>query len=173
MAATFVVEDGSGKTDANSYVSVADADQYNENHDADSDWSGATTAEKEAALRKGTQYIDLSYGQQWRGLKADQDQALDWPRSNVVDDANRAVGSDEIPQKLKDAVVEAAVLYNGGTDPLPNQSNPGVVKRKMQKADVVEQEIEYVGGNPPQAYYPTIDWLVSGIVEPGNKVYRA
>lgn len=38
MAATFVVEDGTGLSAANSYLSVADADQYNDDHNEDVLW---------------------------------------------------------------------------------------------------------------------------------------
>ena len=43
MAATFVVEDGSGKVDANSYVSVAFADQYFLEHGSPLIWPGLTS----------------------------------------------------------------------------------------------------------------------------------
>ena len=76
MAATFVVEDGSGKSDANSYVSIANANQYHENTTASTDWSGASQANKERALRLGTQYVEARYSHLWRGNKASSDQAL-------------------------------------------------------------------------------------------------
>jgi len=44
MAATFVVEDGTGKTNANSYLSEADADSYFENHRYPLVWFGLTGA---------------------------------------------------------------------------------------------------------------------------------
>lgn len=40
MAATFVVEDGTGKTDANSYASVATADQFHEDYGTPRSWFG-------------------------------------------------------------------------------------------------------------------------------------
>ena len=51
---TLVKEDGTGKSDANSYASVADADAYHEGHLYASAWTGATTADKEKALVMAT-----------------------------------------------------------------------------------------------------------------------
>ena len=53
-----VVEDGTGKTDADSYLSLVDADAYNLAHSASTDWNGAVEAVKEKALRLATQYLD-------------------------------------------------------------------------------------------------------------------
>ena len=46
MADTLVVEDGTGKTTANTYISLDDADTYHENRLHVSDWTGATETEK-------------------------------------------------------------------------------------------------------------------------------
>ena len=63
MAATFIVEDGTGKSDANSYITEAAADQYVENHSGDAAWLAGQQADKEKALRLATQYIDNEYRQ--------------------------------------------------------------------------------------------------------------
>ena len=64
MALVLVVEDGSGKADANGYVSVADADAYFEGR-ADPvgiagafDWSAQSTDNKEKAIVSATRMID-------------------------------------------------------------------------------------------------------------------
>lgn len=51
-----IVEDGTGLADAESYLSVADADTYHADRNNEA-WQDYSTAEKEAALRKATQYI--------------------------------------------------------------------------------------------------------------------
>lgn len=173
MAATFVVEDGTGKTDANSYISVADADQYNENHQADTDWSGATQAEKEKALRLATQYLDAEYGNDWIGVRANEDQALDFPRADMIDRDGVDIDSDSVPQAIKDATVEAAILSNGGTDLIPNLDSPGTIKRIKNKVDVLEEEIEYVGGNSPITWFRLIERLIQEFTVSYNTMYRA
>ena len=52
---TLVIEDGTGKSNAESYISVADADTYHSNR-GNTDWAALTTAEKERLLRIATDY---------------------------------------------------------------------------------------------------------------------
>ena len=51
-AAAFIVETGSGATDANSYATVAFADDYHRSYGDPVAWRGATTDAKENALRE-------------------------------------------------------------------------------------------------------------------------
>lgn len=71
-----IVEDGTGLTTAESYVSVADCTTYCTAH-ALSAWTGAD-AVKESALRNATQYIDTNYDFKYE--KTYVDQALEFPR---------------------------------------------------------------------------------------------
>ena len=79
---SFLVEDGSGLAAANSYLALAAADVYWADRDA-VNWATASVMAKEAALIAATQLLDASYT--WRGRKGSAGQALDWPRTNVVD----------------------------------------------------------------------------------------
>ena len=67
-----IVEDGTGKADAESYLSVADADTYHTKHGDSADWDGASTGDKEEALRMGTQYLDATYNTLWIGSRANE-----------------------------------------------------------------------------------------------------
>lgn len=71
------VENGAGLSNADSYLSVVDSDTYHSNF-GNAAWASATTEEKEAALRRATQYLDTHY--QWSGLPLTYTQALKWPR---------------------------------------------------------------------------------------------
>ena len=80
---SLIVEDGTGRADAESYASVSVADAY---HTArgNTAWAAlATTALKEAALRKATDYLGQTYGLRWKGYRMTTTQALDWPRELV------------------------------------------------------------------------------------------
>jgi hypothetical protein len=77
-----IVEDGTGKTDAESYISVADADTYFNNR-GNATWAALTSTAKEQALRKATDYMQASYTLRWDGIKVSSTQALDWPRAYV------------------------------------------------------------------------------------------
>jgi hypothetical protein len=119
MALTLIKEDGTGKVDANSYADVAEGDAFHEAHLYASDWTGASTANKTAALVFATRLIDSYY--QFRGFKAHDTQALQWPRDYARDDdALRTRGvavlsqrdeyfaSDALPKPLRDATIETA-----------------------------------------------------------------
>lgn len=92
MAVT--VEDGTQVPGADSYITVAYADDYNAKYgnaawaalpsedDVPAPASGTVT--KEACLRRATQYMVGMYRLRWKGLRASVTQPLDWPRIAVV-----------------------------------------------------------------------------------------
>lgn len=164
---SLVVEDGSGKTDADSYLSVTDADTYHTNHSGSTDWSGADTAVKEKALRLATQYLDVRYNGLWKGYRSNEDQALDWPRAYVEDSDGFYYDSDEIPQRLKDATAELALRAVKGDTLLDDIKKPGAIKRKKVKTGPVETETEYVGGYNQVKKYQLIDGLIRPLIGVG------
>jgi hypothetical protein len=83
MALTLITEDGNGKVDANSYASVADGDAYHDGHLYATAWTEATLANKEKALVFSTRLIDAEY--HFNGVKANEAQALQWPREDCRD----------------------------------------------------------------------------------------
>ena len=83
MALTLIKEDGTGKTDANSYAAAADCDAYHDGHLYATAWTGATQAKKEAALVMATRLIDSQF--QFNGFRAHSEQALQWPREKCPD----------------------------------------------------------------------------------------
>lgn len=101
MAIQFVVEDGSGRSDATSYVAVADADQYHENR-GNAAWALLDEDDKKVALNRATAYID-SYFSWVYGRRTDLSQALDWPRIGAYDEDEYYFDEAEIPQQIKDA----------------------------------------------------------------------
>ena len=126
---TLTKEDGTGKTDANTYADVADGDAFHEGHLYASAWSGATTGNKETALVMATRLIDaLCY---FRGFKTHDTQALQWPRELAKDDnrlnsfvllLNRQnyFANDVVPVMLINATIETAralIEQDRTTDP--------------------------------------------------------
>lgn len=84
-----VVETGSGESDSESYLSVADADTLISNYNYSSDWTSLSTAEKEALLRQQTEELD--YMITWDSEILNEDQALMWPRKKFEDKQGREV----------------------------------------------------------------------------------
>lgn len=136
-------------------------------------WTLADTdAANEINLRRAAVALDVTY--QWRGVITEEFQARQWPRytDNRFGYGFGAFGalqeypirSDRIPQDIKDAQMELAYLIQGGADPLATVD--GLVKRKREKLDVIEEETEYFGGQG-KPRYPAVDRLVRRYITGG------
>jgi hypothetical protein len=167
-----VVEDGTGLSTAESYLSEADADTYHTNHGNPTTWSSKTTAQKEEALRLATQYVDATYGGSWLGRRNLQAQALDWPRLGVTDFDGFTVDSDAVPRQVADATAEMAGRYAAGTTLFPDLTSPGTITSERVKVEGIEEEIHYVGGRSQVAQYRIVDQLLRDLVSSGNRIIR-
>ena len=68
-----------------------------------------------------TFYISERYGNRWRGVIDSDTQALDWPRSGVVDgDTGLYYDNDEMPKRLLHSTAEVALRYLAGTTLRPD-----------------------------------------------------
>ena len=83
MALTLVKEDGTGKSNANSYADVAGCDSYFDGHLYATAWTGASSTQKAAALVMASRLIDAEF--QFFGNKLLTTQALQWPRERCPD----------------------------------------------------------------------------------------
>lgn len=102
-----IVEDGTGKPDAESYASVAEADAYHAARGATA-WAALSGADKAIKLRLATDYMQQRYGGKWKGYRATDVQALDWPRFGVVVD-RVTLASDSVPVQVRRACCELAL----------------------------------------------------------------
>ena len=106
MSIEFVLEDGTGKSDATSYVSVAEFEQYWENlgvdYTDDDDYPDATI---QAWLNEATAYADDT--NTWGGFLYSTSQALEVPRSGWSNDRYVDI-SESVPDELKYGVCELA-----------------------------------------------------------------
>lgn len=154
-----IVEDGTGKPDAESYVSVAEADAYHAARGVTS-WSAAAVDAREAALRNGTSYVDAMYA--WKGAPTTSTQALAWPRTGVEADGYE-IATDFIPPKLRHATCEAALKSLTSTL-VPDVSPQQVVETTVGPITKKYAATERNGG---QVRYPFVDALLRGLVEGG------
>lgn len=99
-----VVEDGTGLTNAESYVSTTELSAYA------TKWGlkgfSNVTGDNEVILRKATRAIDLMYG--FIGEPLTSTQALQWPRKSNEDYTSVPSG---VPGDIKDATCEMAYVY--------------------------------------------------------------
>jgi len=104
----FIVETGEGLSNATSYVSVQEADDYiNSFVVGGAEWLALTISEKEKSLMQATRFLDTMMG--WQGHLKEIKQSLAWPRVGVIDREGRLVPDDRVPAAIKDAQVELAV----------------------------------------------------------------
>lgn len=160
-----IVEDGTGLSNAESYISVTDADTYIAAYrGANATWDGASVTDKEVAARQATQYLDGTA--RWKGVKEFSTQALDWPRSFAYDENN--IAFDGIPTKLEQATAEVMFLIVTGetiTETVTRQN-----QTIREKVDVIE--VEYAEGATIQPIYPIITRLISDLVISGAAMGR-
>lgn len=170
-----VVEDGSGKSNAQSYISVADAETYHSEHEDPTTWRNALDADRERALKLATQYIDSKFQYRWLGIKTDSSQALDWPRTGAVDPNGYYIEADAVPQALKDATAELAERYlaDSTTGLTPDETTAGSIRREKIKAGAVEYEVEYSGGRSEQTYYTLVERILAELVSRAEEMGRA
>lgn len=154
-----VVEDGSGLSTAESYISVADADAYfaarNLTLWAD---SGFSDTEKEGCLRRATDYMRQAYRMRWAGRRVSTTQALDWPRYDVprpdMGECGGYVLHTEIPQEVIDACAELAWRAAFG------ELSPDVARRAVrEKVDVIE--VEYDRFAPAHTRFRAVDNMLA------------
>lgn len=132
-----IIEDGTGKADAEAYAGVADCSAWAVKY-----YGHALTgsdADKEAAIRRAVAYLDAL---KWKGARAHgRSQALAWPRSGASDCEGIAIASNVVPAEVIYAqhVLARAEFQSPGILS-PSVTLGAVVKR--EKVDVIEQEFD-------------------------------
>lgn len=161
----FIVEDGTGKQDANAYCDVAFVDAYFADAGGNATWTAADNTAKQAAIVKASRYIDQRFARQFRGLQAWEYQSLQWPR--IVVESNWRYDLSDMPLELKRACAEYAVRSLAAplvTDPAESQE----IIEKSVKAGPVEKRTKYsasarrsaVVSNAAFKEYPAADlWI--------------
>ena len=151
-----VVEDGTGKSNADSYISVTDADTYFTAHGSPSAWTGLSSANKESALRYATITLDGNWD--FWGTITFQTQALSWPRDGAEDGEGRAVGDQTVPSRVKDAVCELALLHTSSA--LNSNYERG---NDIKGEQVGPIKTEYFDGASMEAQLPIITRILNGL----------
>lgn len=147
---TLIVENGTGLSTAQSYVSVADADAR---HVAlgNSAWTG-TDAVKEAALRRATQYMLQEYRTRWAGTRLLRAQALDWPRYGVTVDGY-TIETTIVPDEVANACADLA-LRALSEDLAPD------LERAIVREKVGPLETEYSAYSPQSKRFAAVIGLL-------------
>lgn len=151
-----IVEDGTGKPDAQAYIDAAYLDQYALLRGED--LTSYSEAQKEAAIYLcANDYIDVMYS--FLGTKVSIEQGLSLP-TDEVDLTVTATHRD-----IQEANANGAILHLKGrllVNPLDNE-NTGMIQSQSSKVDVIEESFAYFEGTKREVRYPTpiIDRLLS------------
>lgn len=163
----FTVEDGTGLEDANAYVEVAFVDSYFADRGIAA-WTGSSTVKQQAIVR-ATDYIDTRYAGQFKGLRVDADQALQFGRTGIYDEFGDEL--DPMPKQLLKATAEYALRALSSTlmpDPTTDDSGQSI-KRKTEKVGPIEETVEYHGTGVVSTLkpYPAADRLLTELLNGG------
>jgi hypothetical protein len=152
------VEDGTGKANAESYISVADADLR---HTAfgNAAWTG-TDAVKEAALRRATAYMEQAYRERWQGVRRHVDQALSWPRWNVCVDSYY-LDTESVPADVANACADLALRA------LTGDLNADLA-REVVREKVGPLETEYAPHSPQATQFRAVDMALAPYLNGGG-----
>lgn len=127
MPITLIVENGSGLSNANTYVSVEDVTSYA----IDRGVILSSNADSVAALLiKATDYVE-TFQCEFIGEKASSTQSLSWPRIDAYVGDTLAYDNTTIPKTLKNAICQAVMAQNDGLALLPNYSSTEFVKKEV------------------------------------------
>ena len=151
-----VTETGGGSASAESLASVAAADNYHSVR-ANTAWAALTTALKEAALRKATDYMGQTFMTRWKGYRTTTTQALDWPRADVERVGFYGIAywaNDTVPAPVVNACCELALRASGGE--LNEDTAQEVLREKIGQI-----ETEYQPGSRAVTRYPAIEGLLA------------
>lgn len=164
-----VVEDGSQKTDAESYSSVADADAYIARWHGNSVWEAADDPTKERALLKATRYIDSF---RFVGQVTDPDQALAWPRSWVGSVDGKIFESEEIPIEIKHATIEAAMRVVDGENLFVDHDG-GTISSESKSVGSLSVSTTYSRAKQPGKEFQEIEALLHRFLQSTRGLQRS
>ena len=161
----FVVEDGEGYQDSNSYVDIETATAYY-NLRGYTEWDELDIEPKQALLISATYFIDSHY--EWAGRMKYDDQALSFPRVDIIN-PNSNTEVEGVPSSIERAVMEVArkiLKKNGDTytliDLIPdNDARP--IKSLKEKFDVMETNTVYMTATEigeGYSMFPSIDKII-------------
>lgn len=132
-----IVETGTGKPNANSYISLEEADSYFAHKRLNSStWTATSEANKKIALKMATSVLDHEV--QWKGEKRFTNGSLRWPRNYAYDDDGDLIDNSSVPQTVREATAEMA-LWLLGQDRFTNRSGIGL---KSLRVDVIQLEFD-------------------------------
>ena len=121
----------------------------------DDEYSGYATAR--GYIISGDPIVQLQLALDWlelqpfKGSKTDPAQALEWPRD----------GNTDVPDKIVQAQLEAALVYNAGGNLMAS------IGKMVTEKTVGPLTTKYAEGGPQTIMYPKLSMLLRGYLQNG------
>lgn len=162
----FVVENGTGMSDATSYVDLQYAQDYFTRKNMRDWWDNLNSDAQKNELINGTEYADKKFGPKLDGKPLNPNQALEFPRSGLKDRYGRPITG--VPKNVKDATCEYAWLSSNGQLHATSQQVNAKVESKTTKVGPITTSVKYVDSVTKMTYleHPYPDSLINFYVDP-------
>lgn len=177
----FVVETGTGLTDATAYVNVATFRTYWEDRCIDLP-IGSDQSEIQGAIVQASSFLDRRYRDRIIGLRLLVTQSLEFPRTNAFyRDGRSVIGvASEWREATNELAFRVLEVQPFGKDPLApdpvyDETNR-VVTSKREKVGPLEESTGFSSGDTTiitWRKFPTIVGLVRELVREGRILQRA
>ena len=149
-----VIEDGSGKTNAQSYVSVADvvayADLYGLSHSHVTD----------AVVMRAMRYLESTYFERWIGVKKTEEQSLSWPRAWATRKDGYTQGESTVPVEVKNAACALAIRATPNVNLSPDITRSDAVIEE----EVGPIRVKYRDNAPTVTIYRDVDAMLKPVL---------
>ena len=154
-----VVEDGTLVSGADSYVTLAEFKAW-------ADKRGVTYGTDSAVTQQIYRAMDYIESLNFIGEKSDENQALQWPRDQVVIDGYY-IDSDEMPNELKVAVYESIKAEIDG------DSRMTASDRRTISEKVGDLQVTYANNADLKRSIPAVTRALRKLIRPMAMVSRA
>ena len=182
--ATYTLEDGSGKSDATAYASLAEVNAYINNYVRNSStWTSLSDSDKQNYIVEASQSVDLLWGERFVGYRTYEAQALQFPRTAGYDTDGYAIAGDEVPIQVKRATAEMAWRHLNGsgpstttgdsTDIIADTASGKNISEEEVSAGSVSTKTKYNGEKSIRKYYRKIELILAPLLEARAQMVRA
>lgn len=157
---TIIVEDGTGLSTAETYITVAEFKAYCDARGHS--YSGYTDLQIEQAMRRAATYINsLNY----YGSVVSDDQGMAWPRRYLTN-----IESNVVPRQIKWAQAEATLRELASPGAMfPDLERGGQIIQKTESVDgVVSESVTYAAGASASTVFTIIDRMLAGFLAGGG-----
>jgi hypothetical protein len=161
---SIIVETGLNVAGANSYISLIEANTYHTAY-GNTAWDTSGGTDYTTALIVATQALDAYYGAKYESaIPVGSTQPLLWPRLIFWDKYGRIRQSATIPQEIKNAQAEFALLYSQGTDLFPQLNVESNLVDKIEKVgDVMIRS--FYNKTTPVSNFRKVDLLLYAVLK--------